>query len=286
MRHYKKVFKTLFTGACVMLCVPVFAQTDDISVFDNSGDDFLLPSYFDTPASTFVPPEAPPAPNPPPASASVQMANTTQIPSDIDILTEIFGSKKPLPEATSSVPAQKKATTQVFRPMKNIQSEKAPLLTPLDPIPPAPEPILALPKKSQIKSTYATKLLAKETGKAKGNVQLPKDMRLMFEPNSARLAESVVKWLTAYSLHTQKDPSLVLNIRISNQDWSLQQARLGLVIKLLIEKGLSAKQIQVFQSDREPDTMIISAETNPNQTRIVVPAETKRVIREQKTLTW
>lgn len=281
MRHYKKVFKTLLIGACFTLGTPVAAQTADVAIFDGSDNDFLLPTYFDTPPNTFVTHEDTTVP------AAPGEIHAPQVPTDIDILNEIFGDQTQTANATTSEVFREKPTTQVFYPHKNIQtSNSAPILTPLDPIPPAPEPVLELPKKSQHKSLYVTKLLAKETGKTKGNVQIPQDMRLIFEPHSARLAESVVKWLTAYSLHIQKNPNLVLNIRVSNKDWSLQQARLGLVIKLLIEKGLSSKQIQIFQSDRDPDTMIISAETNPNQTKIVVPTETKRILKQQKTVVW
>lgn len=281
MRQYKKALDILLVGACVMLCAPVLAQTEDIAVFDSSENDFLLPSYFDTPAQTYAPQTAIlPQDN-------RQMVSSPHIPTDIDILNEIFGSQKPASViAAQNAAADKKNAAKLQAEQKDQKKTGAPILTPLDPIPPAPEPMLEVPKRTQHKSLYAAKLLAKETGKNKAAVQIPKDMRLLFEPNSARLAESVVKWLTAYSLHVQKDPSLVLNIRISNQNWDLQQMRLGMVVKLLIEKGLSSKQIRVFQSNRDPDTMIIGTDTDPNQTKIIVPAETKRVVREQKTFAW
>ena len=160
------------------------------------------------------------------------------------------------------------------------------MLTPLDPIPPAPEPEVAPPLNTHPKSVYAAKLLAKETGKAKVSTQLPKEMRLLFDPNSTQLSDSSVKWLSAYAAHVQKDSRLIFSIRISNKNWTLQQARLNLIIKLLIEKGLSSKQLRIFQSNRDENSMILSVDLGPDQTPIIVPSDKKRVIKEQKTLVW
>ncbi len=279
MRHCKEILKKVCIGICVITSQTALAQNVDISVFNGSGDDFLLPSYFDAPTAPVVSQQV--------VIKPADSGAPQSIPSDVDILNEIFGENKnvtaPAPQATTGTRKR-----QMFYPTPKIQtSSNGPLLTPLDPIPPVSEPNPDPPTKSQYKSAYASKFLAQETiGKGKAMFQVPKEMRLIFDENSTHLSESVVKWIKAYSLYVQKDPRLVFNIRISNQNWPLQRARLGLIMRLAIEKGLSAKQIRVYQSNRDVNSMILSAETDPNQTQVVVPMETKRVIKDQKSLIW
>ena len=97
-----------------------------------------------------------------------------------------------------------------------------------------PEPAIPPSKRLQHPSPYAAKLVAKETGKSKASIQLPKDIRMQFPPRSTQLTESAVKWISAYALHVLKDPTLVVNLRVSYQDWAIQQARLGLILQIMI----------------------------------------------------
>ena len=278
----KKMIRAFWTGACFMLAVPVCAQIEDISIFENPNDNFLLPSYFDTPPTTYVQPT--PSPVQPRATAP------TQAPEDVDILSEIFGTQNPPVSQKQST----QHTVQTYYPSKGITSsvsttvtkKKAPTLEPLPPIPAVPEQEILLPKKRHITSQNASKLLAKVSGKATNSLTMPKELKLKFEPNSTQLSSTTTKWITAYALHVHKDPRLFLNIHVSNQNWPIQQARLGLIIKLLIEKGLSSKQINVFQSNRGPDSIILDADLDPNQTKIITPSDSKQKIREQKTLEW
>ncbi len=273
----KTVFSVLIAGVCFISTSAYTQVTEDILIYDNQTNDFLLPSYFDTPA----------APLPPPTTS--QNTQTTQnVPADIDILNEIFGdqainSQQNLTERDPSATA-----SQTFYPTpKSVQKSKAqPLLTPLAPLPQVPEASIQPPKHIQRSSPYVTRLLAKETGKSKANIQLPKDIRLQFNHNATQLTDSAVKWISAYALHVQKNPTKVVNIRVSTQDWSVQQARLGIIMQIMIEKGLPVRQIQIYQSDRDVDSIIIGADINPNQTQVITPEERKHVIKEQKTLVW
>ena len=279
MRRCNGLLKIMLMGACMGMSALACAQNADVAVFNGPNNDFLLPSYFDGPAPVVVTQQTVVEP--------VRPAATQSIPSDVDILNEIFGEQRQsVPPVSQGENAPK--TRHTFYPTPKVQTTlSAPLLTPLDPIPPTMEPDLPPPEKSQYKSAHAAKLLAQESmGKGKASVQVPKEMRLTFDHHSAQLSESVAKWIKAYALHVQKDPRLVLNIRISNQDWPLQRARLGLIMKLLVEQGLSTKQIRIFQSDRDVDSVLLNADTDPNQTQIIVPTDTKRVIREQKNLIW
>ena len=288
MRQKIQTAFAVFATGFLSLSSVVFAQsTNDVLVYDNQTD-FLLPSYFDSPA--------PAVPDATPAPAQAQTINQPlvpqNVPSDVDILQEIFGDQATVASnsgdpAPATTPA-KKATTQVFYPTpKSVkQVTTKPLLTPLAPLPKLPEKAVPATKRTQFPSTYASKLLAKETGKSKSNITLPKDIRLQFPSSSTQITDSAVKWISAYALHVQRDPMLLLTIRVSNRDWAVQQARLGLILQISMEKGLSSRQIQIFQSDRDPNTVIIGAEENPHQTHAITSEDVKRVTKEQKVLSW
>lgn len=275
--NIKTTFAVMTASICLASIVSYAQVPDDILIYDNQTNDFLLPSYFDTPAPSL----------PEPAVTQISQQPQT-VPADIDILNEIFGDQavnsQPLPP-----PAQRaKANVQTFYPTpKSVkQSTAQPLLTPLAPLPQVPEAAVPPPKRIQRSSPYATRLLAKETGKSKANIQLPKDIRLQFNPGATQLTDSAVKWISAYALHVQKDPTKRVNLRVSAQNWATQQARLGLIMQIMLEKGLPTRQIQIYQSDRDPDSIIIGVDTDPNQTKAITPEETKRIIKEQKTLSW
>ena len=281
MRCHLLVLRGVCFGMLTCCVSAAVAQTQDIAIFDGQNNDFLLPSYFDTPTAA-VPMQD-------------QRAAPQSVPADVDILNEIFGNQSQTQSAASTTSKPMlgqtfypNSTAKTFYPTpKNIQqAQKKPLLTPLAPLPEKVEESIPPPKNFQHKSIYASKLLAKEMGKAKSNIELPRDIRLQFNAGATQLAEQSMKWVMAYAVHVQKDPRLVFTIRVSNRDWAVQLARLSLIVKIAMEKGLAARQIQVFQSDRDPDTVIIGAEPNQQQTQVMVPEETKRVIREQKTLVW
>ena len=284
-QNIKAAFIVVLTGVVGISCM-AFAQNanSDVLIFDNQSD-FLLPSYFDAPPPTQEPTQ-------PSKQAAKEPLPPQNVPSDIDILTEIFGdqaSAKKTPEPVA-VSQQKPRiqTTQTFYPSpKSVQkTELVPLLTPLPPLPKLPEPSVAPTKRMQYSSPYATKLLAKETGRSKANIQLPKEIRLEFPANSTQLTNSAVKWISAYALHVQKDPTRIISLRASYRNWAVQQARLGLIMQILMEKGLPVRQIQIFQSDRNPDTLVIGDDENPDQTHAITSEDVKKVTKEQKVLSW
>ena len=295
MRSVKKTLIVLTLGALGFSPLFARAQTEDIAVYDNQTNDFLLPSYFDAdPSQPIEEPES--------AQETPQ-----EVPADIDILTEIFGdqavpSSLSAPTNTPAATQNKKTPQQrIFYPKpKAVASgqRKLPLLTPLAPLPKATESNPPAPRNPYTPSTYASQVLDKETGNTKANVQLPKDIRLQFLPGKTQLTASVLKWVKAYALHVRKDPRLVVALRVSRRNWAIQQARISLIMQILFENGLSARQLQIFQSDRDPDTLVIGWEKNQTLTQIAEPEEIKRtqkeldeeddgeMRKEQKTLSW
>ena len=279
------IFKTLIlfgAGALVISPGYAYAQEEDIAIYDNQTNDFLLPSYFESE------PESPQGDGVSEEVAAIETPQT--VPADVDILAEIFGDEPNSPSANSSVPASRTASnTRIFYPTPQsvaTSSAQQPLLTPLPPLPPVPETTIEPPRNFHRSSPYATKLLDRETGRGSADIILPKDIRLQFLPNRAHLTQAATKWIAAYGLHVRKDPRLVLVIRVSRQNWAIQQARLSLIMQVLFEQGLPARQMKIFQSDRDPDTLVIGTENNPDHTQTIVPGEEKNVINQQKTLSW
>ncbi|MBQ4472449.1 MAG: hypothetical protein II942_04330 [Alphaproteobacteria bacterium] len=283
MSKMKKLSLFIAVGALSFTASLACAQAkSDILVFDNTSGDFLLPSYFDQQ----------------PTVTLTTDTNTQNIPADIDIIKEIFGDNAQTsltPTPASDSPKQASATkgttnTQTFYPrpkeLQTAREQKQPLLTPLPPLPKPIEPEPVPPARLTTPSPYASKVLAKETGTSKGNVTLPKDIRLQFEKNAMQLTETAIKWISAYALHIKKDPRLVAEVRVSRHDWPIQKHRLALIMQTFIEKGLAARQIHVYHSDRDPDTMVIGYQTDPNQTKIVTPEYKNVKLKEQKTLSW
>ncbi len=290
MGSIKKIFFFAFFVGSISSAGVVLAQVDsgmdeDVLLFDDMDQDFVLPSYFDGVGGPNI--ESP-------ASAPV---NAQQAPADVDILQEIFGENMPIP--TSPAPAPVAAQTgnvasgseagKVFYPQTQVtysNQKKEPLLTPLPPLPELREPPIPPRVRVMPAQTYSTKVLAHETGKSKVPVTLPRDVRLQFSPDSSQLSQPIIKWITAYALHAQKDPRLVIVLRVSQYDWNLQRARLNLIVKTLMQRGLSAKQIKVYRSDRDADTLVVGYSEHPDQTKIVVPGEVVHKIKEQKNFSW
>ena len=294
MYGVKKTLIAIAFGALSFCPVYTRAQVEDVAVYDNQTNDFLLPSYFDA------------APNQPIEEPALAENTPQEVPADVDILTEIFGdqavpstSNTPLHETTNTASTNKGPQQKMFypRPKSVATSQKRqPLLTPLAPLPKAADPNPPAPNNLYVPSTYASQILDRETDDTKANVPLPKDIRLQFLPNRTQLTASVLKWVKAYALYVRKDPRLVVALRVSYKDWAVQQTRLSLIMQILFENHLSARQLQIFQSDRDPDTLVIGWEKNQNLTQLTDPEEKKRKQKEadddentqkgQKMLSW
>ncbi|MBP5344552.1 MAG: hypothetical protein J6Y85_05730 [Alphaproteobacteria bacterium] len=242
-------------------------------------DDFLLPSYW-TATQTPVP------------------LNSLQAPTDVDILTAIFGtagSMQELPAVGSgltpftdnSLEQMKKYTfyPRTQKPEKDEQKQNL-LLTPLPPVPPQAEPEIPPRKIFVMPSNYASQLL-QQLGHQQGeNTTIPKDVRITFQPNDARLSSQNLKWIKLFATYVLYDPRLVLVVRLSNHNWNLQRARLAMILQIAVESGLSAQQIQVYSSDRDENSIVLSYAHNGTLTQIQPFQERIKPIRTHKTLTW
>ena len=230
-----------------------------------AGEDFLTPSYVV------------------PAERSVSSDQTEPITSEVDILNEIFGTSSVVPEKKEPVFASVQRT---FSPSTGVQRTDKPLLSPL------PEMKLGSLDEIQIpprkppfsKTSYADQSLAYVEGGITGTFNIPREVRITFYSGQSSLSAQALKWVHAFALRVVRDPRLLAEIRISEQQWKVQEKRLSMILQILKEEGVSAHQIRIYKTERNPDSVLMGYVYNSDQT--VLKTGTKIREEEQKLIDW
>lgn len=269
-----------------IFCLPLYVGAQDLALdetgptapeavsVDTMDEDYLLPTYSLPAAPISVMPE-------------VEAPSTMVIPENIDILTEIFGpdpvtlskQKQPTPAVMPSKPVQ----TKTFTPMKQGTVNTAgTLLTPLDPL---PEPMVIEEEEVPPYTPYVKQsdtadqvLNAMKNGKNL-KFMMPREIRVKFYPGQAVFSSQVLKWVKAFSLKVLSDPRYHIEIRASSIDWPLQSKRVALLVHAMMEQGVSRHQIQVYQSERDENSVTLGCATETEEEQ-----QTKG--KKQKTLMW
>ena len=280
--HFSKKF--LFFCGLIMSCsVNAVAQISPVNpnvlvANPAADDDFLLPSYWTTTTPVVAP-------------------NALRAPTDEDILAAIFGTPS-MPGGSSTgsgvVPTAAEPSEQTrghtFYPRSQVRVEKdfeeELLLTPLPPIPPKAEPEISPRKVFVMQSNYVNQLLQQVRHQQSEGATIPKDIRITFSSNEAKLSSQNLKWVKLFATYVLYDPRLVLVVRLSNQNWDLQRARLAMILQVAMESGLSAQQIKIYSSNRDENSVVLSYDFNDALTRIQPFQEKIKPVRTHKTLTW
>ena len=279
---------SLLTGV-VSCLVPFFVDAADLKADEQgptapeaiatvtANEDFLLPSYV-------APSEA--------SSTSSQTAETaasslTAIPSEVDILNEIFGSSDPVQTANKQIAAVAAAaparTQTTFCPQTGVQKKEA-LLTPLPPLPVIPSEVVIDPPKSTFKqSGYADQALATAASPSSG-IGMPREIRLTFYPGQAAYSAQALKWVKAFGVHVVNDPRLFAEIRVSEQNWNLQKKRLNILLQILKEVGVTSHQIRLYKTGRDENSILMGYVYNPEYT--LMGNGKKSENGGQKTIDW
>ena len=226
-----------------------------------ANEDFLLPSY-----------------------VAPTTQQTAPVPSEVDILNEIFGSAEPESVAPKALISQNEALpSRTFTPQTGIQPEND-LLTPLPPKPVIQAEPAITPKKMYFQqANYADQALALG-GSASSGIGMPREIRITFYQGQTALSAQALKWVKSFALHVVNDPRLLAEIRVSNQDPKIQEKRLKLLLQVLKEMGVSAHQIRLYQTPRESNSILIGYAENSEYTLPKnVQKSTERI---QKTIDW
>ncbi len=252
------------------IAVPVMAQTPDVVAMPNP-DDFLAETY-SMPAEPF--------------SVQIQTVNqnvVVPVPSNKDILTEIFGEGAITLNANQPVKPSNVVQTRNFSPTPGMYYPKQAILTKLPELPPPQMTVerfvdtVRTPVIQQ--SDFADQLLeAVEQGKTP-YFSIPKEVRIKFYPGQSDLSLHAMKWIKAFALKVRNDPTLIIEMRASEENWPLQSKRLGLMLQTILEAGASRHQIVIYRSPRSADTILMGYGRMADQ-------EVKMNKKRQKTISW
>lgn len=264
--------KSGMTGCVAMFClslVPTFAFAEDL-LMDEQGP--TVPEAIDTiTANTdFLTP-----------TYTAPAEQTAPVPSEVDILNEIFGSDTPIPE--QNIPTQK-PVQHTFTPQTGVQRTDMPLLTPLPPQPifaRADAPIPA-PKTYFTQPPYADQALAMASSPA-SSLSMPREIRITFYKDQTSFSAQALKWVKSLAVRVVNDPRLVAEIRISEETPKIQEKRLSVLLQILKEEGISAHQIRLYKTARDANSILIGYADNPDLTRVSDKNSKKGV---QKTINW
>lgn len=253
--------KRFFIGMAVFgWGLVVYAQTNEAVVMPNA-DDFLGPTYAMPDAPVFV--ETPVA-----------------VPSNRDILTEIFGSNAltlNVNQPVQQMPSRTITPTPgIYQPKQNVLTKLPDLPVPNMTFEPVVDttitPLIKQPK-------YADDLLAEMQGGKKVMFSAPREVRISFYPGQSSLSAQALKWIKIFALKVRDDPRLVMEIRASDENWPLQSKRVALMLQSVMEQGVSRHQIYVYKSPRAIDTVLIGYGQAADK-------EVKKGKKQQKTISW
>ena len=271
-QSYKTAFQSfVMMGIVAVLFAPTLVLSEDL-LFDEqgptaeeavatvtAGEDFLTQSYV-------VPTDATAQPEP--------------VPSEVDILNEIFGSPNP-----DIAPILQKSSQQMFFPKANVKKQdEQPLLTPLPEIKvDLPEEKNPTPRKAPFTwSGYADQALSLAEGGMANSLNMPREIRITYYKGQSGMNVHSLKWVRAFAVRVVHDPRLLIEVRVSEKQWDVQQKRLKLLLQILKEEGVSVRQIRVYKSDRNPDNILMGYAYDSEQTKM--GAEKKQ--KEQKIIDW
>lgn len=87
---------------------------------------------------------------------------------------------------------------------------------------------------------------------------MPSEIRLSFQPNKAEISGSTLRWLRAFADNAAKNKDVYIEIRIDGSNtFALQQKRLNLLHRILLENGVPPQKIDTVFTSREPNSFVI-----------------------------
>ncbi len=168
--------------------------------------------------------------------------------------------------------------------------KKKKLLLPLKPLPPEAQPQEDLSGTEPLYTTYTSEMADKALSDAQNEssepLLMPQDIKVTFYPNSAEFSGQTVKWIKVFSLQARRDPRYTIEIRLSRDNPLIQQKRLFVIQRILMNNGLSLHQIAIDYVNRPENSLIL------RMVRKEEDIQTRKVqlkngqIKENKTINW
>ena len=168
--------------------------------------------------------------------------------------------------------------------------KKKKLLLPLKPLPERKTVQEEISDTKPLYTTYTSEMADKALSDAQSDEEepllMPQEIKVTFYPNSAEFSGQTVKWIKVFSMRARKDPRYMVEIRLSRSNPTIQQKRLFVIQRILMNNGLSLHQIAVDYVDRPENSLILRmVKKNENvQTRKVKLKNGQ--VKERKTINW
>ena len=206
--------------------------------------------------------------------ASQKTTTTTTTPDDLgDLLQQVAPVTTPVVQAPATqtvaqnnMPVPAEPTKTVARPV----AQK--LLIPLAPVSVTKPSEPDLPPRTRfvIPSEYADQMIDSLKVGQQTPFKMPHELKITFYPRASAFSGQTLKWVRAFATAALQDPRLIVEIRASCAEASLQDTRLKLVKSVLAGAGLSTHQIVTNYTDRPVDTMLLRAVPRPEPSETVL----------------
>ena len=146
----------------------------------------------------------------------------------------------------------------------------------------------ALPRKERrvVPSALADTLLKNLEQNTGTDFLLPHEIKVSFYKNATALSGQTLKWIKAFALQTIQDPRLIVEIRMSQSNPSIQAQRLAVVKNALLGTGLSTHQIRVSYTKRSADSFVIRAVEKAENVDITQNTTASGKTIEKRTIKW
>jgi hypothetical protein len=115
---------------------------------------------------------------------------------------------------------------------------------------------------------------------------MPQEIKVSFYENASHFSGQTIKWIKAFSVSAMNDPRLIVEVRLSTQNPSVQQKRLSIIQNTLVGNGLSPHQIQVIFTDRPADSLILRTALKPELAQVSGLNEKKGRRSQKQTMRW
>lgn len=122
----------------------------------------------------------------------------------------------------------------------------------------------AAPAKT-IETASTVPVPASAGAKSEKNDVLPAEIRLTFKPDSAEISAQAVKWVKAFGVRVKKDIQRAIEVRMSSENFPLQEKRFALIRSTLVGVGVQDAQILPVVSDRTPHTIVLKTLDIPEE---------------------
>lgn len=135
-------------------------------------------------------------------------------------------------------------------------------------------------------SEVADKMLIQAQEGGEVPALMPQDIKVTFYPNSTEFSGQMVKWIKVFSLQARQDPRYIINIRLSKTNPTIQQKRLFVIQRILMNTGLSLHQIVVEYVDRPENSLVLRMVHREDNVETRKVQQKNGQIKENKLIKW